>query len=70
MAITDSAGIVGWRRSLRCGPNSTACVEIATLDDFVAVRDSKYQRGPALAFGPTAWTEFVDRLRAGEFDLA
>ncbi len=70
MTITDSASITGWRRSLRCGPNSTACVEVATLTGVVAVRDSKQSHGPALTVEPDAWAEFVTGLRAGAYDLS
>jgi hypothetical protein len=70
MIIRDSASITGWKRSMRCGPNSTACVEVATLTEAVAVRDSKQSHGPALAFGPAAWSRFVAQLRTGAFDLA
>ncbi|WP_410821312.1 DUF397 domain-containing protein [Micromonospora sp. 050-3] len=52
-----------WRTSTRSSGNGN-CVEVATVDGQVAVRDSKDRSGPVLAFGATAWRAFV--LGAGE----
>jgi hypothetical protein len=58
-----------WRKSSRSsGGGSGDCVEVADLDTAVAVRDSKDPDGPVLAFGPTAWREFVQKTKHGEFD--
>ncbi|MFY1691931.1 DUF397 domain-containing protein [Plantactinospora sp. WMMB782] len=49
-----------WRKSTRSGGNGGECVEVAdNLTDVVAVRDSKDQAGPILAFPPYAWAAFV-----------
>jgi hypothetical protein len=32
----------------------------------VGVRDSKHPNGPALRFSPTAWSAFLDLVRADE----
>ena len=60
---------VNWRRS----SHSTAannCVETARLmSGLLAVRDSKDEQGPALLFGPEAWSRFVRALCDGAFDL-
>ncbi|MBQ1048279.1 DUF397 domain-containing protein [Micromonospora sp. C51] len=51
-----------WRTSTRSG--STDCVEVAdNLPGVVAVRDSKDRQGPVLAFTPSTWRSFVDRLK-------
>jgi hypothetical protein len=42
------------------------CVEVASLPGAVAVRDSKNQGGPALAFTPGQWRRFTARLRTTE----
>ena len=53
-----------WRKSSRSGGGN--CVEVASnLSSTVFVRDSKETNGPALAFGPAAWTSFVSQLKAG-----
>ncbi|MBF9133002.1 DUF397 domain-containing protein [Plantactinospora sp. S1510] len=49
-----------WRKATRSNTNGGNCVEVAdNLSGRVLVRDSKDQRGPALAFGPNAWRAFV-----------
>ncbi|MFY1578333.1 DUF397 domain-containing protein [Verrucosispora sp. WMMD703] len=51
-----------WRTSTRSG--NTDCVEVAdNLPGVVAVRDSKDRQGPVLAFTPSTWRSFVDRLK-------
>ncbi|MEU5938117.1 DUF397 domain-containing protein [Micromonospora sp. NPDC047548] len=44
------------------------CVEVATVDDRVAVRDSKDRGGPVLVFPSETWAAFVtgvDAVRPG-----
>ncbi|MFG1759763.1 DUF397 domain-containing protein [Micromonospora echinofusca] len=63
--MTDLTGAV-WRKSTRSGDNGGDCVEVATnLPGVVAVRDSKDDAGPALAFDPTAWQAFVIGVESG-----
>ncbi|MBQ1027190.1 DUF397 domain-containing protein [Micromonospora sp. C95] len=58
MALTGAT----WRTSTRSG--NTDCVEVAdNLPGLVAVRDSKDRQGPVLAFTPSTWRCFVDRLK-------
>ncbi|MEG3633761.1 DUF397 domain-containing protein [Micromonospora palythoicola] len=47
-----------WRTSTRSVGNGN-CVEVATVDGAVAVRDSKDRHGPVLTFPPSAWRAFV-----------
>jgi hypothetical protein len=56
-----------WRTSTRS--SSTNCVEVAALDEGIAVRDSKDRGGPTLRFASTSWREFLSAAKAGEFDL-
>ncbi|MEO3769505.1 DUF397 domain-containing protein [Micromonospora sp. B9E7] len=52
-----------WRKSTRSGASGGNCVEVASnLPGVVAVRDSKDVTGPALTFGPAAWTAFVVQI--------
>lgn len=59
-----------WRKSTYSGGNGGGCVDVAgNLPGIVAVRDSKDPSGPALSFAPAAWSEFVQGMKQGEFDL-
>jgi len=43
------------------------CVEVAEVEGFIGVRDSKMAKGPVLVFTPSEWTAFVSGVRNGEF---
>lgn len=66
MPEIDLSGAV-WRKSARSSGDG-ACVEVATLNDATAVRDSKDPAGPALTFTPVEWAAFTAGVRAQEFD--
>jgi hypothetical protein len=36
---------------------------------LIAVRDSKDPDGPKLFFSVSAWKDFLDRIKAGEYEL-
>ncbi|GIG02080.1 DUF397 domain-containing protein [Catellatospora citrea] len=58
-----------WRKSIRSG-GADNCVEVATAtDEHIGVRDSKSPNEGVLVFGPEAWSDFVEGVRRGEFDL-
>jgi hypothetical protein len=56
-----------WHKSTRSG--NAGCVEIATLECVVGVRDSKDRQGPVLVFRFDEWNAFLAGVRDGEFDL-
>jgi hypothetical protein len=56
-----------WKKSSYSGGNGD-CVEVASLGDGVAVRDSKNPDGPRLYFTPSEWEAFRQGVKAGEFD--
>ena len=47
--------------------NNGSCVEVAILDEGIAVRDSKDPAGPALQFSVDAWTGFLAAVQHGDF---
>lgn len=58
-----------WFKSTRSGPNCDNCVEVAFVNEAIAVRDSKNPAGPALIFTAAEWDAFVGGAKDGEFDL-
>jgi hypothetical protein len=52
-----------WRKSSYTGPNGGDCVELASLPDNVAVRDSKDPDGPRLVFKRHAFAEFLTSVQ-------
>jgi hypothetical protein len=56
-----------WRKSTRSGTNG--CVEVAFVEDKVAVRDSTDRSGPVLLFTAHEWEAFIGGARDGEFAL-
>lgn len=51
-----------WRKATR-SQDSGDCVEIASLPDAIAVRDSKNLNGPTLAFTRAEWRSFSTRVK-------
>jgi hypothetical protein len=63
MSGTD---VADWRRSTYC--SSGGCVEVAREGQDIVVRNST-DGDNVVAFAPDAWTDFVQAIRDGEFDL-
>jgi len=59
MDITGAA----WRKWSYSGGASGNCVEVATADRTIAVRDSQDPKGLVLAFGPNDWQRFADQVK-------
>lgn len=55
-----------WRKSSYSTPSGN-CVEAAGLARGVALRDSRFPDGPALAFTRAEWAAFLRGVRAGTF---
>jgi hypothetical protein len=53
-----------WRKSRASGPDA-GCVEVATLDSSVLVRDSHDHLGTRLAFTTAQWQIFVRLIKDG-----
>jgi Domain of unknown function (DUF397) len=63
--MDDRAPVV-WQKSSRSSDQGV-CVEVADLDGYRAVRDSKNPTGPALVFPAAEWSAFTTGIRVGEF---
>jgi hypothetical protein len=59
-----------WRKSRYSSEQGDNCVEVATMDRTIAVRDSKDPSGPILTFTVDEWRAFINGVKAGEFDIA
>ncbi|MFF8913668.1 DUF397 domain-containing protein [Streptomyces sp. NPDC015032] len=53
-----------WFKSSHSNGNGN-CVEVAHLDDVVAVRDSKQQAGPVLTCASEGWQTFIGSMAEG-----
>lgn len=59
----------GWRKSSYSSYTGN-CVEIATAEGVVGVRDSKQEGlGPVLEFTRAQWSAFIAAAKDGEFAL-
>lgn len=63
---------VAYRKSIRSGPYSDNCVEVADSDscDLIHMRDSKDPDGPRLNFSRASWRAFIDAVKRDEFPCA
>jgi hypothetical protein len=64
--MSDASGRLVWRKSSESLNGD--CVEIASLPDGVAVRDSKNPDGAMLSFPRSEWRAFLRGAHQGEFD--
>jgi Domain of unknown function (DUF397) len=56
----------GWLIASACHQGS--CVQVARVDDSVALRNSKDPDGPVLLYSSEEWRAFIDGTKVGEFD--
>ena len=60
--MTDS---VKWTKSTFCADGQ--CIEVALIDDQVAVRDNKNVEQEALRFSQAEWATFLSRVAVGQY---
>jgi Domain of unknown function (DUF397) len=56
-----------WKKATASGGNSDNCVEVAFVDDAIAVRDSKDRNGGVLIYDRKEWEAFTGGVKDGEF---
>jgi hypothetical protein len=57
-----------WRKSRACA-DGNSCVEVARIDGWVAIRDSKDpDKDRILMFDDREWHAFLTGVHAGDFD--
>lgn len=66
--VVESQSTVTWVRSSRC--ESGNCVEVALIDNEIAVRNSTRPDGPMVTFTKAEWEAFLGGIEAGEFRLS
>ncbi|MDA2811703.1 DUF397 domain-containing protein [Nocardiopsis sp. RSe5-2] len=54
----------GWRKSSYSGGREN-CVEVVSLPEAMAARDSKSPEAAVLAFPPSEWSAFLAGVREG-----
>lgn len=62
MSLPRNPSKARWRKSSYSG-GAGACVELAAVDECVAVRDSKDPEGPAIIFSRSAVRGLADRIK-------
>ena len=55
-----------WRTSTYSGGNGD-CVEVSSLAQAVAVRDSKHPTDPSLFVNPGTWRSFIQKVKVGVY---
>lgn len=67
--LTVDTSTAVWRKSSRSGgSDGSMCVEVAFVDDAIAVRDSKNHDGGVLLYTRAEWDAFIGGVKDGEFD--
>lgn len=52
-----------WRKAMKSGENGGACVELASVLDVIAVRDSKDPLGPKIVVNRSDFRRFAKAIK-------
>lgn len=63
----NEIGLTHWQKAVRSAGNGQ-CVEVASVQSMIAIRDSKNPAQPALLYTTGEWAAFIDGVKKGEFD--
>jgi hypothetical protein len=63
-SVHPEGGQLIWRKAQR-SMNNGDCVEVATTDGKIAVRDSKNPNGGWMIYSPRCWQTFVAKVKVG-----
>lgn len=58
----DLSGVT-WRKAMKSGENGGACVEVASILDAIAVRDSKDPLGPKIVVNRGDFRRFAEAIK-------
>ncbi|MFD5537218.1 DUF397 domain-containing protein [Streptomyces sp. NPDC127079] len=59
-----SSSNIQWHKSSYSNGMGGECMEVAVLDEAIAVRDSKYALGPEITCSTAAWQGFIHAMAA------
>jgi len=66
--VTGGRSAAEWRRSSSC--NGGTCVEVASLGQLIALRNSAKPGGVILSFSRSSWRDFIADVKAGKLGTA
>lgn len=64
--MSEIEDLLTWKKSAASMTGN--CVEVASIDDSVFVRDSKDPKGAKLTFSRPEWLSFLTDVRDGKLD--
>jgi hypothetical protein len=62
----EEGGLI-WRKSSASG--NGGCVEVAFDASKVHVRDTENRQGAILSVSPSAWSDLIEAIRHGRYDM-